>query len=488
MTDAPRPARRSLPPAAHPAGVVAIAACLWLLYGPGYLGIDAMWSLAWGRDLAHLSTLSASGTTTPHLLSNVLGLVLAPAGGNADRALVTATYLGAAALIWLVAAAARELAGWPAALLAGALMATREQLLYATRSGFLDVLAAGLVAAALLLALRGQPRHRFGGAGALLALAGLLRPEPWVLLAGLAAWRWHAERRLPRRLVGLVVCVPVLWAVGDLILSGDALFSLHETRRVSDLFRAGQGISGGLVEQLVSIPKSLVRAPGPDLFLAGLLTAALLLAPGARGAQARERWLGLGPAEASTLAQLRLALAAAVVLAATLAGEATTGTLLFARFALPFAAIVVALVSVAVVLVARHLASRAPRVLPAAAGVLLLIAAAFLVDARRTTDPERARYEQARAALHPGVPCRPIVVPGLNLRVFVAVWTGERADAVRVAAGQLLPVRGTFVDAASPEAEQFALDPSFPQQRLAGVAAAPVRDTNGWIIRARCSR
>jgi hypothetical protein len=64
----------------------------------------------------------------------------------------------------------------------------------------------------------------------LLALAGLLRPEAWVLSGLYWLWLWPAST--PRRRVlyaAIVASAPVLWALMDAIVTGDALHSLHGT-------------------------------------------------------------------------------------------------------------------------------------------------------------------------------------------------------------------------------------------------------------------
>jgi len=487
MAPGPAPTRSLLAGPWQVLIVAGLAGFLFLAYGPGYVGIDAMWSLTWGRDLVHLSALSESGTTTPHVLSNLLGAALTPFGADADRALVGLEYLAAAGLVWVVALTAREVAGTAAGVLAGVLMATREQLLFATRAGFLDVFAAAVVVWAVFLLVRWRG-ERLRGVVVLLSLAGLLRPEPWVLLVVVVAVQWRRARRVELAVFAAVIAVPLLWALSDLVLSGDMLFSLHETHRVSDLVRIGQHIPTGFKERLISVPRNLAHAPGPELFLLALFFGALVLWPGAAAARLRARAFG-EVAACRQLEPLRVIAGAALVIAVVIAGEALTGTLLFARFALPFAGLVVALVAGCLGLVARaHLGTHTHLALAAAGAALVLIAVPFLAHARRTTDPEHARYEAARAVLRPGVgDCTPIVVPGVNFRPFAAVWAGVRGDEV-VAASEGMPSTGTFVDAVGREPERFLLDPSFPQERLGSVGGTVLRSGNGWTLRSRCSR
>ena len=64
----------------------------------------------------------------------------------------------------------------------------------------------------------------------LLALAGLLRPEAWVLAALYWCWvAWNASWRDRILLAMLTAVAPVLWAPTDYAVTGDPLFSLHYT-------------------------------------------------------------------------------------------------------------------------------------------------------------------------------------------------------------------------------------------------------------------
>jgi hypothetical protein len=97
-----------------------------------------------------------------------------------------------------------------------------------------------VVAAAVLEARR---TRRGAPVLALLALAGLLRPEAW-LLAGVY-WLYllpALERRRAVLLGGLVVAAPLAWALSDLAITGDALHSLLFTRDTAETLGRPQGI------------------------------------------------------------------------------------------------------------------------------------------------------------------------------------------------------------------------------------------------------
>ena len=102
----------------------------------------------------------------------------------------------------------------------------------------------------------------------LLALAGLLRPEAWLLSAAYLAWL--ARDRRPRALAPLAALAalgPLLWALSDLAVTGDALWSLHHTRTGTELLERPTGAAEA-VEQL---PRHLNFLLGTPVLVVGLL-------------------------------------------------------------------------------------------------------------------------------------------------------------------------------------------------------------------------
>ena len=62
------------------AGLVLLAAALRLVVGHGLVNYDTLYSLVWGRDLAHghLPDYDIALAPTPHPLATLLGIVLTP--------------------------------------------------------------------------------------------------------------------------------------------------------------------------------------------------------------------------------------------------------------------------------------------------------------------------------------------------------------------------------------------------------------------------
>jgi hypothetical protein len=253
--------------------MVLCAVLAWALL-PTYPDYDAYHHLVWGRDLLHGAAPGFEDYAAPteHPLYIALGALLSLAGEHADRLLVLVTMLSLVALTAGAYALGKALFGAVPAI-AGAVFvgSSFAFALYAVRA-FVDVPFLALVAWAAALEAR-RPRRGVLPM-ALLAAAGLLRPEAWVL-AGLY-WLWCLPGRTTREraaLLALVAAAPVLWALVDLVVTGDPLFSLHAT---SDLAES-LGRERGLRNVPASFVTFLADLARPPVALAGAVGLALAL-------------------------------------------------------------------------------------------------------------------------------------------------------------------------------------------------------------------
>ena len=218
-------------------GLALVAVLAWALI-PTYPNYDAYYHLDWGREVVHghRPTFEAYQAPTEHPLYLALCAVLGLLGQHADRILVLVTCLCHVAFTYAVyrlgAALWDRRAGVAAALLAGSSFAL---LLYAARAYVDEPFLALVLWAAALEAER--PR-RGGVVWTLLILAGLLRPEAWIL--GGLYWLWVGPT--PRRAV-LVALAPVGWCLVDLAVTGDPLFSLHSTSDLADELNRSRSFS-----------------------------------------------------------------------------------------------------------------------------------------------------------------------------------------------------------------------------------------------------
>ncbi len=247
------------------AALVVMAVAAWAL-APTYPDYDAYHHLIWGRDLLHgvAPGFETFAAPTQHPLYIAIGALLSLAGEDGGRLLVLVTLLCHAALTAASYALGRALFGrWPAILGALFVGSSFAFLLYAVRA-FVDVPFLALVvwAAALEVA---RPRRGVLPM-ALLACAGLLRPEAWVL-AGLY-WLWclpGRELRARLALLALVLAAPVVWALVDLAVTGDPLYSLHGTTALAELLDRERGIArvpGAFVTFLADVARPPVALAG----------------------------------------------------------------------------------------------------------------------------------------------------------------------------------------------------------------------------------
>jgi hypothetical protein len=279
---------------------------------PTYPNYDSYYSLLWGREVLSFTTPAFEGFRVPteHPLAIAVGALLTLFGEAGDRmfvGLILASYLW---LVWGVYRLGRiaftPLVGGLAALL----LLTRFDFTFLAARGYIDIPYMALVVwAAVLEAAR--PR-RGVPVLLLLAAAGLLRPEGWVL-AGLY-WLWllpGATWRQRAKYAALAAIGPVVWCGVDLAVTGNPLFSLLYTSGSAEDLGRSQPLSqlpstlpeffgkliklpvellaiAGIVFSVVAVPRRM--AMPLVLFASGLGTFVLI---GAAGASVIERYLAV---------------------------------------------------------------------------------------------------------------------------------------------------------------------------------------------------
>jgi hypothetical protein len=255
---------------------VLVAVLVWAITRT-YPNYDSYYHLVWGRQLLDgiEPTFTAYAAPTQHPLYVALGAVLGFVfGESADRVLVLVCLVSHALLVFGTYRLGAAVFGrWSGLLAALFVAASASFLLYAAR-GYVDAPFLALVIWAAVLAATDRSPW------VLLVLAGLLRPEAWVL-TGLAwiATVWRPGVGFSRPSPGPTIAVlfaPLFWALTDLVVTGDPLHSLHATSELADDLGRVRGLQH-VPGSFVSFVGATVRPPVAVLAPIGALLAWRLL-------------------------------------------------------------------------------------------------------------------------------------------------------------------------------------------------------------------
>ncbi|HEX3511834.1 MAG TPA: hypothetical protein VHT27_12135 [Solirubrobacteraceae bacterium] len=480
--------------AAAPVAVAALAGLLRLIAGVGFVNYDTLYALAWGGQLAHGETpaYGVAIAPTPHPLLELLGLVLAPLGpGTARAVMVALAFLALAGCGWVLYRLGTVWFSRLAGLVAAVLFLTRVPVLSYGVRAYADVPYVLLVLAALLL--ESERRAREGRAGgtrvlALLAVAGLLRPEAWLFsgvywlyLLGLAprALLPGGERpRLARSevagLTALVASAPLLWLLSDLLVTGDALWSLTNTRHTASTL--------GRVTGIANVPEYIPRRIGEILRPPVLAGAAL-------GGVLSLWWL-----RSRALPGAVAGLLAVVVFAVFAAAGLPINT----RYAFLAAAVLCVFCGAGIVgWLQLPRGERRRSWWAAGAAVIVVALIAYAPSQYHSADRELgklARQQQIEgdllALVHRGaisLRCGPVGVPNHAPIPLLALYLKTSpANIVSAQVGHI--ERGVYVDPANREVEEgYVLDKRDPHVAVSVPPGFVARATNrSWLVFERC--
>ena len=259
------------------AAVAALAVLLRLVYGRGLVGYDTSAALVWGNDLLHgrVPDFRSMFAPTPHPLSYIALAPVSALGEGAVAVTEAISWLSFAFLGYAAYRLGRVLFSAPVGIVFALILLTRPLLLGETMQAFVDIPCLGLV---LLAAAWEAERPRRGWPVlVLLGLAGLMRPESWLLAA---IYALHAMRGRDTRaklgLAALAAAAPLLWALCDLAITGDPLFSLHNTQDAAARIGRPRGI-GNALDLTSSYLSEMLGAAVVWCGLAGCLAALYLL-------------------------------------------------------------------------------------------------------------------------------------------------------------------------------------------------------------------
>lgn len=231
----------------------------FVTWRPMYPNYDTYYALIWGSEIAsgQLPDYDVFKTPTPHPLFNIYTALVSLTGSAAIKILLyasLATYVG---LLWGIFRLVKYQLGTLVAFVSVLVLLTRTDLMAFAFRSMLDIPFLAMIIWAAVLELQ-KPR-RGTAPLVLLALAGLLRPEAW-MIAGLY-WLWlglghvkpdldlPGERPSFTKLFWfavLVVSAPVIWLGADWIVTGDPLYSVNSTSEVANELNRQKSLFGAI--------------------------------------------------------------------------------------------------------------------------------------------------------------------------------------------------------------------------------------------------
>jgi hypothetical protein len=290
--------------------------CVLALIGyfafPTYPTYDSFYALLWGRDLLHLHLpdFKVYRGPTEHPLAIAFGMLCSLFGQGGARLMVLGSIGSFVALVAGVYRLARLCFGPVVGMFAALLMLSRFFDENLAAQGYLDISYIALLVWAVALEVE-KPR-RGAVVFLLLAAAGLLRPDAWVL-SGVywlwCAWPGHAKNRTRLEYLALAAIAPLIWVAADAIVTGNPLYSLHSTAGLAQELGRTQGFSSVVtsvwtysvrIDKLPVVLGGLIGIPiavwlAPRRVLVPLAVLVLLVfvfvAEGAVGASVIDRYL-----------------------------------------------------------------------------------------------------------------------------------------------------------------------------------------------------
>ncbi len=291
-------------------GVMCALAVFGYFAFPTYPTYDSFYALLWGRDLLHLHMpdFSVYRGPTEHPLAIAFGAFCSIFGQGGARLMVFGSIASFVALVAGVYRLGRLCFGPVVGALAGLLVLSRFFVENLAAQGYLDISYVALIVWATALEIE-RPR-RGPLVFLLLAAAGLLRPDAWLLTAVYWLWcAWPTNNATRLRYLGLAAIAPVLWLGVDGIVTGNPLYSLHSTsglaaelgrtEKFSEVLSSTWSyavridklpvVLGSIAGALIAIWLAPRRVLVPLVVLASLLF--VFIAEGAAGASVVDRYM-----------------------------------------------------------------------------------------------------------------------------------------------------------------------------------------------------
>jgi hypothetical protein len=484
------------------AWVAAVTAALLLVFPVGFPNYDTIYALVWGRELAHgvSPDYGAALPPTPHPLADLLGLVATPLGDGAITVTMVVAYVSLGLVAYLVyRLGALWFDRWIGAV-AAAIVLTRAPFLSNGLRAYVDLPYIALCLGALTIEAK-RPRAGWPVL-ALLALAGLLRPEAWFFAGVYWLWLafevltkehfhgkegvfrldrtlgWRGERNTNELawLAVLAAAGPILWVLFDAITTGDLLYSLTGTQETVETLKR----QTGPIDLVLYGPRRLgevLQWPGMVGALGGVVLGFAFLR--------RRSALGLAAAALALLAFALLACA---------------GLAIIARYTMLAAAVLS--IFVALALLGWRLLNRDHPWRRRWQWFAALVALMFVVwlpnqwdldsTVHRDLDNQGRIEDDLTDLVDAGAfepLCGPIAVPNHRAVPRLAFGLDIEPTQIVSASEEGIPARGYLVAPASPFViHNFILDPNDPTRFSLDVPAdfEPVARNKSWRVYRRC--
>jgi hypothetical protein len=505
------------------AWVAAVAALLLIVFPLGFPNYDTIYALVWGRELAHGMSpdYGAALPPTPHPLADLLGLVTTPLGGGAIDVTMVVAYLSLGLVAYLVYRLGALWFDRTIGAVAALFVLTRAPYLSNGLRAYVDLPYIALVLGALLIETR-RPKAGWPVL-ALLALAGLLRPEAWLFsIAYLAYLLFDPQKLFQRRrialrsrartpagrgkspsktseleagvpleqadtqksglirprfvrargtpasptlLVLLALAAPLLWALFDWVTAGSPTYSFTGTQQTVETLAR----KTGPVDLILYGPRALgevMQWPGMVGALGGVVIAAAILASRRRA----QLFTAYNPYN------LAIGLVAVVLSLGAFAVLACAGLAIIARYTMLAGAILAVFVALALLgwrlLERGHPWRRAWQAFAAVVALMFVVWAPNQYDLLSQVDTDLTNQGEIESDLSDLAEsggfeplCLPISVPNHRAVPRLAFDLEVRPSRIVSSSEQRQPRRGYFLQPAGPFViHNFILDPNDPSR------------------------
>lgn len=246
--------------------LISFTLLLYFLFQGVHLNYDAAYSLYWGGELfdGRMPDFNGLYDPTPHPLAIFVSALASPLGGVAPVVLTLLSMSSLSVLAYFVSRSGALLYCTAVGLVAAIIIASRDILILEVADAMIDVPFLTLVFAALLIEIR-KPKSGLPVL-VLLAVAGLLRPEAWLLSALYFIYITTIKREPGAwKLAFVAASGPCLWVASDLVLTGNPLHSLTHTQKLTE--EAGR--ARGVATLPLALGPGLARFLGTPAFIGG---------------------------------------------------------------------------------------------------------------------------------------------------------------------------------------------------------------------------